>query len=57
MLTGDPSAQAFEVARELGIDTVYKGLTPNDKVQHLKALQQQGVSRISHRVGSGRLSG
>ena len=51
MLTGDPSAQAFEVARELGIDTVYKGLTPNDKVQHLKALQQQG--HIVQMVGDG----
>jgi Cu2+-exporting ATPase len=51
MLTGDPSAQVFEVARELGIDTVYKGLTPNDKVQHLKALQQQG--HIVQMVGDG----
>ncbi len=51
MLTGDPSTQAFEVARELGIDTVYKGLTPNDKVQHLKDLQQQG--HIVQMVGDG----
>lgn len=51
MLTGDPSDQAFDVAKELGIDTVYKGLTPDDKVQHLKALQQQG--HIVQMVGDG----
>lgn len=51
MLTGDPSEQALSVAKQLGIDTVYKGLTPDDKVQHLKALQQQG--HIVQMVGDG----
>jgi Cu2+-exporting ATPase len=51
MLTGDPSDQAYQVAQQLGIDTVYKGLTPDDKVQHLQALQQQG--HVVQMVGDG----
>lgn len=42
MLTGDPSSQALEVAESLGIETAYHGLSPNDKVTHLRTLQEQG---------------
>lgn len=51
MLTGDPSEQAQLVAQRLGIETVYKGLTPQDKVEHLQALQQQG--HVVQMVGDG----
>ncbi|MFW2177354.1 MULTISPECIES: heavy metal translocating P-type ATPase [unclassified Moraxella] len=51
MLTGDPSEQAYHVAQQLGITNVYKGLTPNQKVEHLQALQQQG--HIVQMVGDG----
>ncbi len=51
MLTGDPSDQAYEVAKTLGIDNVQKGLTPDDKVKALQALQQQGA--VVQMVGDG----
>lgn len=51
MLTGDPSEQAIEVANKLGIETVSKGLTPDDKVKHLQVLQQQGA--VVQMVGDG----
>lgn len=51
MLTGDPSEQAFSVAKQLGIDNVQKGLTPDDKVRALQALQQTG--HIVQMVGDG----
>ncbi|WP_296403740.1 heavy metal translocating P-type ATPase [Psychrobacter sp.] len=42
ILTGDPSKHAQTVAKELGVDKVYFGLSPSDKVDHIKELQQQG---------------
>lgn len=51
ILTGDPSEQAFEVGKNLHIDTVYNGLTPDDKVQYIKALQADGA--IVQMVGDG----
>lgn len=51
ILTGDPSAQAQQVGQALGIDTVYQGLTPDDKLVHIKALQDQGS--VVQMVGDG----
>lgn len=51
MLTGDPSDKALEVAKELGITTVYKGLSPDEKLAHLKDLQKQ--NHIVQMVGDG----
>lgn len=51
MLTGDPSAKAQDVAQQLGIQQVYKGLSPDDKLTHLKTLQQQ--NHIVQMVGDG----
>lgn len=51
MLTGDPSEQAFAVAKQLGIDEVQKGLAPDDKVKALQALQHAG--HVVQMVGDG----
>ena len=51
ILTGDPSDQANKVAKQLGIDTVYKGLTPDQKVAHIEALQN--ANHIVQMVGDG----
>ena len=42
MLTGDPSPNALSVAKTLGIDRAYHGLSPNDKVSHINKLQDKG---------------
>jgi P-type Cu2+ transporter len=42
MLTGDARAVAEAVAEELGIDTVFAEVLPEDKASKLRALQQQG---------------
>lgn len=42
MLTGDPNPNALVLAKQLGIELAYHGLTPQDKVNHIKSLQQQG---------------
>lgn len=42
MLTGDPSPQALVMANHLGIDSAFNGLSPSDKVEHIKAIQQEG---------------
>lgn len=42
MLTGDPNPNALEVAKTLGIEQAYFGLSPSDKVAHIKALQERG---------------
>ena len=41
MLTGDPSPQALAVADALGLQAAYNGLSPLDKVAHIKALQAE----------------
>ena len=51
ILTGDPSEHAQTVAKELGVDKVYFGLSPSDKVDHIKELQQQG--HVVMMVGDG----
>ena len=51
ILTGDPSAQAQQVGQALGIDAVYQGLTPDDKLAHIKTLQAQGA--VVQMVGDG----
>ncbi len=42
MLTGDAQAVADAVARELGIDTVFAQVLPEDKASRVKELQAQG---------------
>jgi Cu2+-exporting ATPase len=42
MLTGDSTAVANAVAKELGIDTVFAEVLPQEKAAKIQALQQQG---------------
>ena len=42
MLTGDSQAVADAVARELGIDTVFAGVLPEDKARKIESLQGEG---------------
>jgi Cu2+-exporting ATPase len=42
MLTGDAQAVADSVARELGIDTVFAQVLPEDKASKVRELQKQG---------------
>lgn len=42
MLTGDSEAVARSVARELGIDTVFAQVLPEDKAKKIEELQAQG---------------
>lgn len=42
MMTGDAQPVADAVARDLGIDTVYAGVLPEEKAGHIQALQRQG---------------
>jgi Cu2+-exporting ATPase len=51
MLTGDSQAVAKSVAEELGIDTVFAEVLPEDKAEKVKELQQQG--KVVAMVGDG----
>ncbi len=51
VLTGDSSLQADEIARELGVDELVKGVSPDGKLAYLKACEAQGD--ISIMVGDG----
>ncbi len=51
ILTGDSSPQADAVARELGVDELVKGVTPDGKLAYLKAREAAGD--ISIMVGDG----
>lgn len=51
VLTGDSSLQADEIARELGVDELVKGVSPDGKLAYLKALEADGD--ISIMVGDG----
>ena len=42
MMTGDARAVAEAVGRELGIDTVFAQVLPEDKAAHIERLQKQG---------------
>ena len=42
MITGDNLATSRAIAATLGIDTVYADVLPEDKFQHVQALQKQG---------------
>jgi Cu2+-exporting ATPase len=42
MITGDATAVANAVAQELGIDTVFAQVLPEDKAKRIEALQAQG---------------
>ena len=44
MLTGDSESVANAVAKELGIDTVFAQVLPEDKAEKIKELQRQGKS-------------
>lgn len=51
MLTGDNKQIAKEVSDELGIDTYFADVLPEDKYKHIKGLQEQG--NIVLMVGDG----
>lgn len=51
MLTGDNHATAKAVAKTVGIDSVIAEVLPQDKAQHVAALQQQG--EVVGMVGDG----
>ncbi|MNK68609.1 putative copper-importing P-type ATPase A [compost metagenome] len=51
ILTGDSSPQADAVARDLGVDELVKGVTPDGKLAYLKAREAAGD--ISIMVGDG----
>jgi Cu+-exporting ATPase len=42
MLTGDHEQAAARIAQEVGIDTYYAGLTPDEKAEMIASLQAQG---------------
>lgn len=46
LLSGDPSSSAAELARQLGIETVISGASPEDKLKHIKTLQSSGASVV-----------
>jgi Cu+-exporting ATPase len=51
MLTGDTAAAAQPLADALGIRTVYAGLSPEQKLERIRELQQQGARVLM--VGDG----
>jgi P-type Cu+ transporter len=51
MLTGDTAASAQPLADTLGIRTVYAGLSPEQKLERIRELQQQGAHVLM--VGDG----
>ncbi len=42
MLTGDTKESAQAVSKQLGIDTIFAEVLPEDKYKHIKELQQKG---------------
>ncbi|NVK41646.1 MAG: heavy metal translocating P-type ATPase [Oceanospirillaceae bacterium] len=51
MLTGDSSPAARDVAHKLGIERIQAGVTPEQKLAHIRRLQQQGAQLVM--VGDG----
>ena len=51
MLTGDTEKNAEEVAREVGIDDIYAGVTPEGKLEFISSLGKKGV--VVAMVGDG----
>ncbi|WP_409526228.1 heavy metal translocating P-type ATPase [Nitrincola sp. MINF-07-Sa-05] len=51
MLTGDSSPAALRVAESVGIETVYSGVSPEDKLARISALQETGANVVM--VGDG----
>ncbi len=51
MLTGDNSSAVKEVADQLGINNAISGVSPAEKLEHVKLLQKQGAQVIM--VGDG----
>jgi Cu2+-exporting ATPase len=51
LLTGDNLQSARQVADQVGIDTVHADMTPQDKLETVQALQQQGA--VVAMVGDG----
>lgn len=51
MITGDSESVASGVAQQLGIDTYFAGVLPQDKYAHIKKLQDEGA--IVLMVGDG----
>lgn len=51
MLTGDNELVAASVSRELGIDTYFANVLPDDKYKHIKKLQDEGSTVLM--VGDG----
>ncbi|WP_428034018.1 heavy metal translocating P-type ATPase [Amphritea sp.] len=51
MLTGDSSAAVDHIARQLKIDTVISGVSPEQKLQHIQQLQDSGAQLVM--VGDG----
>ena len=47
MLTGDAKKVADQVAKDLGIDTVYSELLPADKVEKVEALLKEQPEKDS----------
>jgi Zn2+/Cd2+-exporting ATPase len=51
MLTGDDQVTAKEIASEAGIDEVFAGLLPDDKLAYIRQLQEEG--HIVGMIGDG----
>ena len=50
LLTGDTSAAAKALAKELGLEDVRAGLLPDDKLREIEAMQKEGLTAM---VGDG----
>ena len=51
LLTGDSSGHGVALAKELGIETVFRGMQPREKMARVKELQRQG--NLVSMVGDG----